>query len=114
MELGRATNRDIEPFLSQPDLVADHLTPYMDLIKNAKTAEEKHAVIWSVSNLVPLKQFTPGELKIVYYEYLCTKPEKELPAPFGSIGQKYLEPVIDTINQPSSFLCRFIIVIELR
>jgi hypothetical protein len=101
MELGWATGRDIEPLLNQPDLVTDHLEPYMDLIQNAKTDEEKHAVIWSVSNLVPLKQFKSGELKIVYYENICTQPEVELPVIFASIGQTYHDTNDDAINRPS-------------
>jgi len=101
MELGWATDSDIEPFLAQPDLVTDHLAPYMDLIKSAISSEEKHAIIWSVSNLVPLKQFNSGEFKLVYYENLCTQPEVELPAIFAFIRQKYSESYIDKIDQPS-------------
>ena len=101
MDLGWATDSDIEPFLSQPDLVADHLWPYIDLIRNAGTAEAKHAVIWCVSNLIPLKQFETGNLKIIYYENLCTQPEAELPSIFASIGRPYAEPNMDRINQPS-------------
>jgi hypothetical protein len=101
IDLGWATDADIQPFLSQPDLVADHLAPCMDLIKTAKTDEEKHAIIWSVSNLVSLRQFKPGEIKIVYYENLCTQPEIELPVIFESVGQKYRESIIDTVSRPS-------------
>lgn len=101
MELGWATDSDIEPFLSQPELVHDHLGPHLDLIKNVRTDEEKHAIIWSVSNLVPLKQFDPGELTLVYYEDLSTEPEKALPILFASIKQTYTEPPINTINRPS-------------
>ena len=101
MELGWATDSDIEPFLLQQDLVADYLTPYTDLMKSAKTVEEKHAIIWSVSNLIPLRQFQAGELQMVYYENLCTQPERELSAVFVSIGQIYAAPVLDTINRPS-------------
>ena len=101
MELGWATDLDIEPLLSQPELIEDHLLPYMDLIKNAKTMEEKHTIIWCVNNLVPLKQFNPNEVKIVYYENLCTQPKKELPALFEFIGHTYSKSVIDIINQPS-------------
>jgi hypothetical protein len=101
MELNWATDHDIEPLLSQPDLVTDHLAPYVDLIKDARTDEEKHAVIWSVSNLVPLKQFNPNEIKIVYYENLCTQPEIELPAIFESSGQKYNDEKTDTVSRPS-------------
>ena len=101
MDLGWATDSDIEPLLSQPDLVTDHLRPYMDLIKGTRTPEEKHAVIWSVSYLVPLQQFQPGELRIVYYENLCNQPEVELPAIFNSIGYRYEKPLTNRINRPS-------------
>jgi hypothetical protein len=101
MELGWATENDIRPFTSQPDLIQDHLGPYMDLIKTVKTIEEKHAIIWSVSNLVPLRQFRPNELKIVYYENLCVQPQTEMISIFHSIGQKPVEPVINKIDRPS-------------
>ena len=101
MELGWATDSDIQPFLSQTDLMADYLCDYREFIRNAKTDEEKHAIIWSISNLVPLKQFQPGELKIIYYEHLCTQPELELPEIFTSIGQRYDATAMDKINRPS-------------
>jgi hypothetical protein len=101
MQLGWATDSDIEPFLSQADLVTDYLGEHLELIRNAKMEEEKHAIVWSISNLVPLGQFMPGELKIVYYENLCTQPEIELRSLFASIGQKYESPRLDQINQPS-------------
>lgn len=101
IELGWATDKDIKPFLSQPSLVSDYLSGHLDLIRDANTEEEKHAIIWSVNNLVPLRQFRPGELKIVYYENLCTQPEIEMPDIFESIGQRYLSLGIDKTNQPS-------------
>jgi hypothetical protein len=101
IELGWATDQDIKPFLTQPDLVSDHLAPYMDLIQNAKAVEEKHAIIWSVSNLVPLTQFKPNELKIIYYENLCTQPEIELPVIFATIGQTYHGLTHDSLHRPS-------------
>ena len=101
MELGWATDRDIEPFLSQPQLVEDYLCPYMDLIRSAVNSEEKHAVIWSVSNLVPLKQFSSGELKVVYYEDLCTQLEIELEGVFEAIGYKYSGLLFASTHQPS-------------
>jgi hypothetical protein len=101
MELDWATDRDIEPFISQPQLVQDYLGPHLDLIRSARNSEEKHAVIWSVSNIVPLKQFSSDELKVVYYENLCTHPEAELPGIFETIGYEFSSPLVDTINQPS-------------
>ncbi len=87
MELGWATDRDISPFLSQPQLVEDYLGPYLDLICSARNIEEKHAVIWSVSN--------------IYYENLCTQPEIELPGIFEAIGYQYSGTLATSSNQPS-------------
>lgn len=101
MELGWATDSDIEPFLTQSDLLEDHLFPYVDLIKSVETAEEKHAVIWCISNLIPLRQFAGSELTVVHYEFLCTQPEMELARAFTSIGQPHKSPCLDQIHQPS-------------
>lgn len=101
MELGWATDRDIESFLSQPKLVEDYLSPYLDLICNTENVEEKHAVIWSISNIVPLKQFNSNEWKVVYYENLCTHPERELPEIFEAIGYPYSVPLVTHSNRPS-------------
>jgi Sulfotransferase family len=101
MELGWATDHDIEPFVSQPKLLEDHLGPYLDLICSAETPEEKHAVIWSVSNMVPLKQFSANEVKVVYYENLCTQPEIELPGIFEGIGYQYSNRLAARRDRPS-------------
>jgi hypothetical protein len=101
MELDWATDKDIQPFLSQSELVEDYLSPYLDVINNARTAEEKHAIIWCVNNLVPLRQFKPGELKIVYYENLCTQPDIELQAVFHTLGLEYKSLSARQLNRPS-------------
>ena len=101
MQLGWDTDRDIEPFLSQPDLVDDHLRDHLDIIQTATTDEEKHAIIWCVSNLIPLKQFIAGELNVVYYENLCVQPEVELPAIFKFVGHSYDASRIAKVDQPS-------------
>lgn len=102
MELGWATDRDIAPFLAQPKLIADHLGDYVEFIQKAGSDEEKHAIIWCVSNLVPLKQFQPGELKPVYYEDLCEEPEKTLCAVMQAIerGDRRLHSL--KADRPSS------------
>jgi hypothetical protein len=101
MELGWSTDGDIEPMLSQPLLVADFLEPFIDLIKRSKSAEAKHAIIWSISNLVPLKQFGPGELQIVHYETLCSRPDIALPEALAALGVDYSSSALSNINRPS-------------
>ena len=73
----------------------------LDLVCRADTVEKKHAVIWSVSNMVPLQQFDSSELKVVYYEDLCTQPEIELPGIFEAIGYQYSAPPGTRMNYPS-------------
>jgi hypothetical protein len=101
MELGWATDSDIAPLLAQDALQADHLAPYMDAIADARSDEEKHAVIWSINNLVPLAQFRPGELTVVSYEHLCVQPETEARRVFAAMGQAYRSPGEGQIRRPS-------------
>ena len=101
MDLRWDTDRDIASFLSQPHLLEDHLEPYMDLIYSAKKAEEKHAVIWCVSNMVPLKQIHSNEMKVVFYEDLCTQPEIELLEILEAVGYKNSSLSLSNVDRPS-------------
>jgi hypothetical protein len=89
MKLGWATDGDIEPFLNQGKLVEDHLADRLTLIKDAKREEEKHAIVWSVSNLVPMRQFEDDGLSVVYYEDMILNPDRALPEIFAAIGEPY-------------------------
>jgi hypothetical protein len=101
MQLGWATDEDIEHFLIQPPLVRDFLEDKLDLVRSAQTPEEKHAVIWCVSYLVPLKQLAPGEVTLVSYERLRTQPEIELPRVFHGIRVGYRASLFDRLDRPS-------------
>ncbi len=101
------TDSHIAVLLSQPKLVKDFLSDKLDFIKRIETAEEKHALIWCISNLVPLRQFDPGELKIVFYENLCLRPQYEVRRVFKSLEDSGLEPrdsegSLKRIDTPSS------------
>jgi len=102
MQLGWATDTDIDPFLAQRKLVEDYLASRMDVIERAKTVEEKHAVIWCISNLVPLSQFEQDGLNVVFYEHLCTQPEIEVPRVFRTTSLPYRDDVLDHMDRPST------------
>ena len=102
IELGWATDTDIEPLLQQPDLVAHYLDDKLDLIRSVTHPEEKHAMIWSICNLVPLAQFRDNGMSLIYYEHLCTQAEVELPRLFESIHQNYDQSIAERIMVPSS------------
>jgi hypothetical protein len=101
LQLGWATDTDIDSFISQPALVEDFLFAKMDVIHGAKTAAEKHAVIWCIHHLVPIQQFTGTSLNIVFYEDLCLQPELEIPKIFRSINQQFDESVYEHLSIPS-------------
>jgi hypothetical protein len=102
MQLDWATDGDIAPFLSQPALVEDHLSEKLAVIGNALEPEQKHAIIWSISNLIPLRQFSPGELTVVFYENLCAEPEAEVQRIFQAIGKQFQPSIFDLLERPSS------------
>lgn len=74
MALGWATDADLAPLLAQPDLLEDHLGARAELVGRASRPEEKHALLWCVTNGVPLAQLAPGEAAVVFYEHLCRDP----------------------------------------
>jgi hypothetical protein len=106
MQLAWATDTDIASFLSQPKLIDDLLADKMDIIRRAQTAEEKYAIIWCISNLVPIKQFHSSELNVVFYENLCLRPEAEVPKIFRAIRHEYEASVFEQIEVPSSTTVR--------
>ena len=106
MQLGWATDGDIQPFLSQPDLIDDYLSDKMDIIEKATTPEQKHAIVWCISNLIPIRQFASGELPVIFYEHLCLQPQIEIPRIFKAIGQAYDTSVFKSLNRPASTATR--------
>lgn len=106
MQLAWATDTDIRSFLAQPELVHDFLQDKLDAIRCARTAEEKHAVIWCLHNLVPFRQCEPGGLNIVFYENLCLRPEVEIARIFRILQHGYQNEVLEMISEPSTTTTR--------
>jgi hypothetical protein len=96
------TDGDIKYFLQQPKLCADHLDQHMDLILSAETDDEKHAVIWCVTNLIPLVQFSDSPLTAVRYEDLAIDPRTQIPRIFDAIGQPFTNAVFEQVRTPST------------
>jgi hypothetical protein len=101
MEAHWGSDEDIQAFLSQDKLINDYLSDKMSVIKSATSEEEKHAVVWAIQNLVPLKQFMGQTNNVVFYENLCLQPEVEIPKIFHIIGTEYRETVFRVVKKPS-------------
>ena len=102
MQLGWGADSDLASFLAQDALVEDYLADKMEVIEGARTPEQKHALVWCISNLVPLRQFAGSELSTFLYERLVQRPEEEVPRLFKSVGQDYDPSVFRTLERPSS------------
>jgi hypothetical protein len=76
----------VNSFLSQQTLVEDHLAPFEDEIRDAVDPLDKILYFWCVENYVPLRQFNSGEILVLLYEDLLTRPEEELRRVAAYIG----------------------------
>jgi hypothetical protein len=68
----------IDAFLSQPELMEDHLYPYEDVMKRAETDVEKHAIMWCVENFIPLNQMKQHNWITCRYEELVDNAAAEV------------------------------------
>ncbi|MBE2199755.1 MAG: sulfotransferase [Anaerolinea sp.] len=103
LQLQWATDSDIDSFLRQPNLMEDFLSDKMDIITQASSDAAKHALIWCISNIVPLQQFAPGDLQIVLYEQLVAQPDTIIPSIFQKIGiTDYQDSVYQAAQKPSA------------
>jgi hypothetical protein len=103
LRLNWATDSDIAPFLAQPKFIEDFLSDKLDFISSIKTDEAKHALIWCISNLVPIHQFGSDKLNIVFYENLVVQPESEIDRVFRLLRLDY-DPreVMSRILEPAT------------
>jgi len=89
-------------FLCQQELIADHLAPYLDHIKNARTAFERHLYVWCIQHFVPLRQLHTGEVHPVFYEDLCVNPRAEVADMFRFLRLPYRDAIFRSLEKPSS------------
>ena len=91
----------LEPLLSQQRLVADFLSPHEQAIRRARTPLERAAYIWCIETMVPLKQFKPGEIHLVFYENVVVDGTNEIERLFSFIGNTYDPNIIAKVARPS-------------
>lgn len=98
---------ELESFLDQEDLVADHLSPFVDDIRGALSEFERHVFIWCIENYVVLRQFRASGMFIMFYENFCESPEAELPRLFSYLGKDVDERVLRLVQRPSATATRY-------
>ncbi|MGD8817381.1 MAG: sulfotransferase, partial [Acidobacteriota bacterium] len=102
MRLGWDTDEDIQPFLDQPRLVDDFLAEHLPRVRSASHIEEKHALIWSIHQMVPLAQLGPDRLHVVFYEDLVSDPDSTWERVFRWLGQPFDTSTLRMARRPST------------
>jgi len=91
-----------DDFLSQPELMADHLAAYRDVLRAARTPVEVLAVEWAVSTKVALAAAERHDLPLVRYEELCRTPEVVSRELFRRLDLPWHDSVSRFIHETSS------------
>lgn len=87
--------------MEQEDLVQDHLLPMEAEIRAASDPFERHLFLWCIDNYVPLRQLSPGDIHLCFYENLLTDPEHELRSLFAFLGEPLDPRVYALLRRPS-------------
>lgn len=85
----------------QRELIEDFLSPMEAEIRAARDDFERHLFLWCIDNYVPLRQFAPGEIHVLFYEDLLARPREEIPRLFGFLGGNFDDRVYDRMKRPS-------------
>ncbi len=88
--------------LIQPELIDDFLKPFQPEIAAAVDLFEQHIFMWCIDNYVPLKQFSPSEIHIIFYEKLCIEPEPEIKELLRFVGEAFSPNVFTLLPKPSA------------
>ena len=92
----------LDDTLEQKELVEDHLSPFEEEIRGARTPFERSIFLWCIENYVPLRQLGRDEFHLVFYEDLCTEPEREILRLYSFLGKNPDEAVYRSVGRPSS------------
>jgi len=95
--------RPIIEILNQPDLVEDHLKPYLTILEKAKTPFEIYGAIWGARNRV-IADLIPKypEWKILFYEDLTRDPLKCFRELFDHFNLDWTAKIQKHINQTTT------------
>ena len=100
--LSDAWHIDLNRFLSQPNLVQDHLAPYESAMRAAGSDWEKRVFVWCIENHVPLAALDPSNVLFAFYEDFCVDPETELKRLFEFVNLHYDPHALEMLAKPSA------------
>jgi len=86
--------------LEQAELLADWLAPFRSVIDEHKADNfYRKLLIWAIENYVFMKQFSPDELLLLFYEDVRNDPQAELERIYDYVGRDKSEINASVINR---------------
>jgi hypothetical protein len=94
---------------NQPELVEDHLKPYVPVLDSARDDFDRHVLLWCVENWIPLRQFADGKISnthsnihVCFYEHLCLQPKREARSLMTYLRRDFNPASLSTFDKPSA------------
>ncbi|GAA4779273.1 hypothetical protein GCM10023219_28910 [Stakelama sediminis] len=91
----------IDTYFEQPELIEDHLRPFLDL-RDTSDHFERHLVSWCIENYVPLRQLRPGDALVLFYEHICLDPAGEMDRIATFLGRSFSGDIVSAASIPSN------------
>jgi hypothetical protein len=89
--------------LTQPDLAADYLGPFMPAMRRASGEYERRLFFWCIVNMVLMRQFQPGMMHVICYEDLVLRPAETVERLFAYLDRPYdRDAVLEFMRKPSA------------
>jgi hypothetical protein len=102
VKLGWDARVELDSLFRQPALLDDYVRPFEDWLGYVENDFERWMLIWCIENYVPLKQFRPGELYLMFYETLVADPLAESRRLLDHLHIPVTDALHTTINTPSA------------
>ncbi len=93
---------DLRDFLDQDELVTDYLAPLRERLSAITDPFHAHVARWCIENVVPLRQFSAGEIHVAFYETFRADPRGEVARLFAYLHRPVDDAVFDHVARPSS------------
>lgn len=91
----------LDRFTAQPELVADHLTPYLNVLESLRSPWQRLVGHWCVENLVALRTLGQTRAALVMYEELLLDAERATRPVLEVLGREDAHQLTDAAGRPS-------------
>ncbi len=102
LKLGWENQKILAGLEQQTELTEDFLKPFAHLKNDLQDNFEYGIFQWAIENYVPLGQFSPNEIHLLFYEEMLDNPERELSRLFAFLELPLKPALFDKFDRPSA------------